>query len=240
MGLRRDFTRRFVIADVLLPIVGVNLVSHYGILVDCRNNRMLDGVTSLSTPGLTAPHSVPSVKVIAGRKPVDNLLEEFSDLTKPNGSHRDLRHNTTQHIRTTHAPPVACRPRRLVPERLAVAKTEFNAMLQDGTARRAEGPWSSALYLVPKKDRVWRPSGDYRALNAHTIPDRYPVPHIQDYSHRLSGCNTFSKIDLVRAYHQIPIQTDDIKKPLSLHLSAFSNSLSCPLTYETPPKPSKA
>ena len=48
--------------------------------------------------------------------------------------------------------------------------------------------------------------------NARTIPDRYPIPHIQDYSHRPSSCTTFSKIDLVRAYHQIPVHTDDIEK----------------------------
>jgi hypothetical protein len=93
-----------------------------------------------------------------------------------------------------------------------VAKAEFNAMLQDGTARRAEGAWSSALHLVPKKDNGWRPCGDYRAPNTLTIPDRYPVPHIQDYFHRLSGTTTFSKIDLVRAYHQIPVHPDDIQK----------------------------
>jgi cytoskeleton-associated protein 5 len=38
------------------------------------------------------------------------------------------------------------------------------------------------------------------------------VPHIQDYSRRLLGCTTFSKIDLVRAYHQIPVHPDDIQK----------------------------
>ena len=68
------------------------------------------------------------------------------------------------------------------------------------------------LHLVPKKDRGSRACGDYRALNVRTIPDRYPVPYIKDYSHRLAGCTTFSKIDLVKAYHQIPVHPDDIQK----------------------------
>jgi hypothetical protein len=33
-----------------------------------------------------------------------------------------------------------------------------------------------------------------------------------DYSHQLSGCRFFSKIDLVRAYNQIPVHPSDIQK----------------------------
>jgi len=95
---------------------------------------------------------------------------------------------------------------------MANAKAVFDTMLREGTARIAEGPLSSALHLVPKKDNGWGPCGDYRALYSRTISDRYSVPHIQDNSHRLSGCTTFSKIDLVRAYHHIPVHPEDIQK----------------------------
>ena len=45
-----------------------------------------------------------------------------------------------------------------------------------------------------------------------TIPDRYTVRQIHDYSHQLAGCTIFSTIDLVRAYHQIPVHPDDVQK----------------------------
>ncbi|ROT83867.1 hypothetical protein C7M84_022949 [Penaeus vannamei] len=38
-----------------------------------------------------------------------------------------------------------------------------------------------------------------------------PLPRLHS-SHELSGCTVFSKIDLMRAYHQIPIAEEDIPK----------------------------
>lgn len=108
--------------------------------------------------------------------PFCDLLSEFPDLTTRAALDRPVKHDVT----VTTGPPIHCCQRRLAPGKYRIVKEEFEHMLQLGIIRPSSSPWSSALHVVPKKTRNWRPCGDYRALNAVTTPDRYPLPNVQD------------------------------------------------------------
>ncbi|GFT80018.1 retrovirus-related Pol polyprotein from transposon 297 [Nephila pilipes] len=84
--------------------------------------------------------------------------------------------------------------------------------METGICRPSSSYWASPFHMVPKSNGDWRPSGDFRKLNAATVPDRYPVPHIQDCLQVLENKRIFSILDLAKAYHQIPVQEVDIPK----------------------------
>ena len=220
--LRRNFSWNFIIAGVSQPILGSDFLAHFDLLVDCNKKSLIDSRTNLHhicsisvddtllqiSPKLCLPEGTPPK--------VDTLLNKFSSILKPPqfdaSFDKECKNQPAHVIETTTNQPIFAKFRQLHPEKFDAAKQEFDNMLKAGIVRQSNSPWSSPLHMVPKKSGEWRPCGDYRRLNAVTKPDRYPIPNVASLSSKLHGSTIFSKLDIVKAYYNVPVHKDDVPK----------------------------
>lgn len=210
-NVEKKFPWSFLVAEVSHPIIGADFLRHFGLLVDVKNNCLLDKSTNLVAKGLVSPGPTFGLTMVSSHTPFAEIISKYPQLTNPVLNQNPKPHSVTHWIET-RGPPVYSPARRLSPEKLLAVKKEFGELLRQGIIRPSKSQWASAIHLVPKKPTGYRICGDFRRINHVTIPDRYPVPHIQDFTHTLSGRSIFSKIDLVKAYHQIPVEPQDIPK----------------------------
>ncbi|WVZ84419.1 hypothetical protein U9M48_031456, partial [Paspalum notatum var. saurae] len=109
--------------------------------------------------------------------------------------------------------PVSKRPYRMAPDELKELKTQLQEQLDKGFIRPSSSPWGCPALFVEKKDQGGkRLCVDYRPLNAVTVKNKYPLPHIDILFDQLGGATVFSKIDLRSGYHQIKVREEDIPK----------------------------
>ena len=89
-------------------------------------------------------------------------------------------------------------PRHLYDE----VKDHVSNLLANGWIRQSYSPYASPMVCVRKKCGGLRLCIDFRKLNKKTIPDKQPIPRIQDILDGLSGKQWFTTLDMSQAYHQ--------------------------------------
>ncbi|XP_067121517.1 uncharacterized protein [Centruroides vittatus] len=126
-NLKRSFSWPFVIADVTQPIIGIDFLTKFNLLVDVKNNRLIDGVTQLESPGCrqNRPTTVTNITAVTNDSPYHRILAEFTTITNPSITPKTKKTPTTFHHIETKGPPVFSKPRWLPPDTLRAARKEF-------------------------------------------------------------------------------------------------------------------
>jgi Reverse transcriptase (RNA-dependent DNA polymerase)/Retroviral aspartyl protease/DNA N-6-adenine-methyltransferase (Dam) len=140
---------------------------------------------------------------------VDKYGDVFEDLPPGLPPVRNVAH--TIPLQPGAAPP-AKRLYRLSPAELTEVKRQIKDLLAKGFIEPSTGPFGAPILFVTKRDGSLRMVIDYRALNAITIKNRYPLPRIEDLFDSLQGAKVFSSLDLQSGYHQLRIAPEDVQK----------------------------
>ena len=104
---------------------------------------------------------------------------------------QDMGHtNATKHkivLKDLDTPPFKEQFCRILPPQLDEVREHLKLMLDAGVVRPSKSPWCNAVVLVIKKDRSLCFCINFRRLNALTVKDSHPLPHICETLESLAG-----------------------------------------------------
>ena len=120
-------------------------------------NRLVDAATQLSVHGILCLQSPRSTSLLAYQiePQVPGYPFRLFRCRATRYLEQPVKHDVTHHITAT-GPPIHARIRPFAPERLRIARQEFEHMMQLGIIQPSSSNWSSPLHMVPKVigDRV--------------------------------------------------------------------------------------
>ena len=150
------------------------------------------------------------------KKQIDQLMIEFGGLMQ---GQPELTRAAEISIETGSAYPISWPPYRLDSVKSKAMDDAVRELLEMGILRPSRSPWASPALLFAKRDGTNRLCVDYCKLNSVTISDPFPLPLIGELLDRVGKTTYITTLDLLKGYHQMPVQTDSIPK------TAFITSL---------------
>lgn len=99
-------------------------------------------------------------------------------------------------IRAGELMPPGRRPYRLTVKEKEVVEKKIADLLEKGWIQPSPSPYAAPILFVAKKDGGLRMCIDYRAVNAQTVKNKYPLPRIDDLFDQLQGAKLFTTLDL--------------------------------------------
>lgn len=127
------------------------------------------------------------------QKILNYYLEIFSEPTTLPPLRPGLEHKITLKEGSN---PINQRPYKYPLLQKNVIEKLTQELLDQGVTRHSNSSFASPVVFVKKKDGGWRLCIDYRALNKASVPDRFPIPLVEELLNELQGTMYFSKLDL--------------------------------------------
>ena len=133
---------------------------------------------------------------------LSQLITEYSDLfpdvhTKTTAVYHD--------VEIGDALPIKQHPYRVNPLKLDAMREEINYMLENDIIEPSNSDFSSPSMLVSKPDGTYRFVTNFKAVNAITNCDSYPIPRIEDCIDKIGQTKYVSKFDLLKGFWQVPL-----------------------------------
>jgi hypothetical protein len=86
---------------------------------------------------------------------------------------------------------------------------ELRRMERDGVIERiSSSVWTSNIVVARKKCGGVRICVNLSGVNKALVPERYPLPTMEELTETIAGCTVFSKVDLAWGYTQLELAED--------------------------------